>query len=82
MLAVVEAPHARRLVRRHGHQARPIGSDARRCHAVAVPVGRAHLRANGEGPRACAAVVRAKRSAKSTRRSKRREGKGQRHGKL
>eukprot|EP00965_Chrysotila_dentata_P077127 2546382-Pleurochrysis_carterae.AAC.1 len=49
MRAVVEAPHARRLVLRARDDVFAVGSDADREHRTAVPPERAHLRASGEG---------------------------------
>eukprot|EP00965_Chrysotila_dentata_P009554 310878-Pleurochrysis_carterae.AAC.1 len=49
MRAVVEVPHARRLVLRARDDVFAVGSDADRPHRIAVPLERAHLRASGEG---------------------------------
>eukprot|EP00965_Chrysotila_dentata_P171352 5654914-Pleurochrysis_carterae.AAC.1 len=64
MRAVVEAPHARRLVQRARDDVFAVGSDADRGHVIAVPLERAHLRASGEGghARARRLVSRADRS--------------------
>eukprot|EP00965_Chrysotila_dentata_P090925 3000900-Pleurochrysis_carterae.AAC.1 len=49
MRAVVEAPHARRIVDRARDDVLAVGSDADRVHVTAVPLERAQLRASGEG---------------------------------
>eukprot|EP00965_Chrysotila_dentata_P044268 1471516-Pleurochrysis_carterae.AAC.1 len=46
MRAVVEAPHARRLVDRARHHILAVESHAHRKHGIAVPLERAHLRAH------------------------------------
>eukprot|EP00965_Chrysotila_dentata_P150127 4958747-Pleurochrysis_carterae.AAC.1 len=66
MRAVVEAPHARRLLEQA--QARDdvfaVGSDADRVHVTsAAPSERAHLRASGEGATHGRAVSSAERNA-------------------
>eukprot|EP00965_Chrysotila_dentata_P125792 4158140-Pleurochrysis_carterae.AAC.1 len=63
MRAVVEAPHARRLVGRARDDVFAVRSDADRVHDVAVPLERAHLRASGEGAARTRAVSSAERNA-------------------
>eukprot|EP00965_Chrysotila_dentata_P212222 6186896-Pleurochrysis_carterae.AAC.3 len=61
--AVVEAPQARRLVRRCRHHVLAVGSYAHREHETAVPHERAHLRAFEKGVTCARPLVsRAERS--------------------
>eukprot|EP00965_Chrysotila_dentata_P252148 6210514-Pleurochrysis_carterae.AAC.1 len=52
MCAVVEVPHARRVVVRSGDNVLAVCSHADGLHPVRVPLERAHLRAFGDGPHA------------------------------
>eukprot|EP00965_Chrysotila_dentata_P019751 654875-Pleurochrysis_carterae.AAC.1 len=63
MRAVVEAPHARRLVERARDDVLAVGSDADRDHGTAVPLERAHLRASGEEATHARAISSAERNA-------------------
>eukprot|EP00965_Chrysotila_dentata_P067310 2227732-Pleurochrysis_carterae.AAC.1 len=68
MRAVVEAPHARRVVARAGDDVFAVGSDADRTHVTqghptAVPLERAHLRASGEVATHARAVSSAEQNA-------------------
>eukprot|EP00965_Chrysotila_dentata_P077962 2571171-Pleurochrysis_carterae.AAC.1 len=57
MFAVVEAPHARRAVKRPSDYVLAVGTHAHRLHVVAVPLERAQLRTFGEGQQADLAQV-------------------------